>query len=126
MRFSTESVLAGRSLSSNLRSNHQLLVFFLTSFFQQASSSRRDEMYIERSVEEILLAPEERNGSSRPFITGNIALRWSASRTVNSGAYKRNMKGVPLGDKFRVAKAETNYRKENPDEQAQVCSNGRG
>ena len=40
-------------------------------------------------------------------------------------SYKRNMKGVPLGGKFRVAKNETNCRKENPDE-GQVCSNGRG
>jgi hypothetical protein len=55
----------------------------------------------------------------------HISLRWSEEHLGRVWFYKRNMKGVPLGGKFRVAKNETNYRKENPDE-GQVCSNGRG
>ena len=42
-------------------------------------------MFIERELHKILAAPEERNVIDLEyFITGNIALRWSASHGIDS------------------------------------------
>ncbi len=42
------------------------------------------------------------------------------------GLYKRNMKGVPLGDSFELLETKLITGRRTPNGQAQVCSIGRG
>jgi hypothetical protein len=48
-------------------------------YSEAASSSHRDVVFIERKLQKILLAPEERNVNDRIFIVANVVLRWSAT-----------------------------------------------
>ena len=60
-------------------------------------------MFIDRDARPLRRRSEERNGSWRP---AQLEFRSSERRWVFCSAeiYKRNMKGVPLSDKFRVAR----------------------
>ena len=56
----------------------------------------------------------------------NISLLLSQDSKECISIYKRNMKGVPLGDSFELLETKLITGRRTPNGQAQVCSIGRG